>query len=103
MYTVVIENSVDDYYFTEKIVDAFLTGTIPIYWGSPSVGQLFNADGIMTFRGVKELGEVLKECTKMNYHKRMAAVKENFELAKKFKSPEMILEKFVLRDLGIVK
>ena len=33
MYTIVIENSVDDYYFTEKVIDAFLTGTVPVYWG----------------------------------------------------------------------
>jgi len=99
LYTIVIENSVDDYYFTEKIVDAFLTGTILVYWGSPIVSQLFNADDIMSFRDVQDLGAVLEECTKANYYKRMAAVKENFELAKSFKSPETILEKFVLKDL----
>ena len=101
MFTVVIENSVDDYYFTEKVIDAFLTGTIPVYWGSPIVSQLFSADGIMIFQGMDDLDRVLKECTKANYYKRMAAVKENFELAKHFKSPEMMLETFVLKDVGI--
>ena len=102
MYTIVIENSVDDYYFTEKIVDAFLTGTIPVYWGSPVVDQLFNSDGIMSFRDLQDFAEVLKGCTKANYYKRMAAIKENFELAKSFKSPEMVLEKFVLKEIGLI-
>ncbi len=103
MYSVVIENSVDDYYFTEKVIGAFLTGTIPVYWGSPIVSDLFNDAGIMRFEDMNDLEQVLSECTKANYYNRMTAVRENFELAKNFKSPEMILEKFVLADLGIVE
>ena len=33
MFTIVIENVVDDCWFTEKLMDSLLTGTIPIYWG----------------------------------------------------------------------
>ena len=84
MYTIVIENSVDDYYFTEKVIDAFLTGTVPVYWGSPIVAELFNATGIMRFHDVNDLDQVLSECTKANYYKRMGAMRENFELAKNF-------------------
>lgn len=29
-------------YITEKIVEAFLAGTIPIYWGAPDIGEVFN-------------------------------------------------------------
>jgi hypothetical protein len=32
MYSIAIENCQEDYYFSEKILDCFLTGTIPIYW-----------------------------------------------------------------------
>ena len=58
-------------------------------------------DAPYTVQGMDDLDRVLKECTKANYYKRMAAVKENFELAKHFKSPEMMLETFVLKDVGI--
>lgn len=29
-----VENSQDDTYFSEKLLDCFMTGTVPIYWGA---------------------------------------------------------------------
>lgn len=37
------ENSSYPYYCTEKIMDAFLGGCIPIYWGCPKVDQDWNS------------------------------------------------------------
>lgn len=48
MFSVAIENGVYETYFTEKIIDCFLTGTIPIYYGAPDIGDQFNSDGIIT-------------------------------------------------------
>lgn len=36
------ENSSDPGYCTEKIVDAFASGAIPVYWGDPNVKTEFN-------------------------------------------------------------
>ena len=44
-FSVVIENSQLNYYFTEKLIDCFITGTIPIYWGCPKISKFFNIDG----------------------------------------------------------
>lgn len=44
-FTVAFENdTVDDMsgYVTEKIIHAFLAGTIPIYYGAPDIGEVFN-------------------------------------------------------------
>ena len=41
MFSFAIENSKFEAYFTEKILDCFLTGVIPIYWGA---GTLYQAD-----------------------------------------------------------
>ena len=38
----VFENRLSRRYVTEKIVNAFLSGAIPIYWGTPYVTQMFN-------------------------------------------------------------
>ena len=38
-YTIVIENLNRKNYFTEKLVDAFVLGTIPIYWGCPNIND----------------------------------------------------------------
>jgi len=36
-YSIVIENERTEGFFTEKIIDCFVTGTIPIYWGDPGI------------------------------------------------------------------
>lgn len=36
-YTLVIENSDDDYYISEKIFDALICGSMPIYYGSKKI------------------------------------------------------------------
>ena len=42
-----VENDTYDTYFTEKILDCFATGTIPVYLGAPDIGNHFNMDGII--------------------------------------------------------
>ncbi|QYX57853.1 hypothetical protein K1T73_05545 [Roseovarius sp. SCSIO 43702] len=44
-YSVVIENVRERNYFTEKIVDAVLCETVPIYWGCPNIAEFFDTDG----------------------------------------------------------
>ena len=41
-FSIAYENSRDPGYCTEKIVDAFAAGTVPIYWGDPEVKKEFN-------------------------------------------------------------
>jgi len=41
-FALVFENRISPRYVTEKIVNAFLGGAVPIYWGSPFVFRLFN-------------------------------------------------------------
>ena len=36
-YTIAVENSVHDNYFTEKIIDALLSECLPFYWGCPNL------------------------------------------------------------------
>ena len=36
-----------DLYFTEKLLDCFATGTIPVYLGAPDIDKHFNKDGII--------------------------------------------------------
>ena len=47
-YSFVAENSQHDNYFTEKIVDAYLSWSMPIYWGCPNIGKYFPEDSYHT-------------------------------------------------------
>ena len=74
-FTIVIENCKHDNYFTEKITDAFATGTIPVYWGTSSVGDYFNPDGIIELTDDFDLNTLTPEL----YEEKFEAVKDNFE------------------------
>ena len=40
-YVLAIENEISDYYWTEKFTDAILCFCIPLYYGSPKIGNYF--------------------------------------------------------------
>lgn len=46
-YSIAIENSIEEHYFTEKLYDCFLAHTVPLYYGCPNVGDYFDMDSII--------------------------------------------------------
>ncbi len=46
-FTLAIENTSSPGYTTEKIIEAFAGGTIPIYWGNPFVSEDFNPESFI--------------------------------------------------------
>jgi hypothetical protein len=47
MYSIAIENNAIDGYFTEKISECFLAGTIPIYYGAPNIASYFPSNSLI--------------------------------------------------------
>ena len=88
MFSIVIENFVDDLYFTEKILNCFATGTIPIYFGARKISEKFNSSGILEFRSLDELDRILETLSKDVYYSKMPAIKKNFERCLDYKSME---------------
>lgn len=43
-FVIAFENTKQETYITEKIVNGFLSNTIPIYWGSDNIHDYFNCD-----------------------------------------------------------
>lgn len=46
-FTVCFENSTEKNYLTEKLYNAFISGSVPIYWGCPNVYDYFNKDAFI--------------------------------------------------------
>jgi len=46
-FSIVVENEAIPGWHTEKILDCFLTGTIPIYWGDPNISDIYDSRGIL--------------------------------------------------------
>lgn len=80
MFSVAIENDQYGGYFTEKIIDCFATGTVPIYLGDPKIDRYFNPDGIITLDETFDI----KSLTADLYYSKIDAIKENFEISKQF-------------------
>jgi hypothetical protein len=97
-FSVVIENCKRDYWFTEKLIDCFMTGTIPIYWGCPSIGEFFNTEGMLIFNNLDELEDILNKCDEKLYDSKIKSVYENFEISKKFTLPDNYVYEFIKKN-----
>jgi len=87
MFSVAIENGQYETYFTEKLLDCFATGTIPVYLGAPDIGEYFNKDGIIDLTDEFDVSDEI-------YYNKMDAIKDNLERAKKME----ILEDFIYEN-----
>lgn len=81
MFHVAVENVKKENFFTEKIIDAFLTRTVPIYRGCTNLKDFFNMDGVITFDTEDELVQIVNSLTEEDYAKRKEAMESNYELA----------------------
>lgn len=78
-YSIAIENSRVTHYWTEKIADCFLAGTVPIYWGCPNIEDYFPRDAMIQLESLdpRHAAEQLRaEATEESYHRRLDALRE---------------------------
>jgi len=77
-FSLALENSSYTGYTTEKIIQAFAAGTIPIYWGDPSVAELFNEKAFINCHSFQTLEEVIGRVKEVNENEElwMAMLKE---------------------------
>jgi len=75
-FSIAMENDNYDVILCEKITDCFVTGTIPIFWGTSKISEMFNPDGIILLEDFD-----IEMCTKEYYESKMDAIKENFKIA----------------------
>ncbi len=83
-YSIIIENGIVNNYFTEKLIDCFVTKTIPIYYGCPNLGSYFNLDGVFLFKTLNDLENVLLSIEENTYFEKVKAIEANFEKAKNY-------------------
>jgi hypothetical protein len=86
-FSIVIENSQPDYYFSEKLLDCIASRTIPIYWGS-DISPFFNTKGILSFNTIQELEEIFASLTPELYNSLAEYREENFNKLNDYKIPE---------------
>ena len=98
MFSVIIENNIDDLYFTEKLLNCFATGTIPIYCGARDIGKIFDTNGILTFGSYNEFFDIYYTLSEDLYNSKLKAVQRNFELCSQFACPEDYMWEHYLKE-----
>jgi hypothetical protein len=83
-FSVVVENWNGNNYFSEKLMDCLMTGTVPIYWGLPDYSRFFNADGFLYFTNLEEFDKIINSLSLELYMDMLDAVKDNFRRAFNF-------------------
>jgi hypothetical protein len=81
MFNISIENLQHTNWFTEKLIDVLRTGTVPIYWGCPNIGDFFNIKGFIIVNSLEDIVNVVNNLTEDDYTSRLEYIKENFDKA----------------------
>ena len=95
-YSIIVESGRFDYYFTEKLIDCLSVGTIPIYWGCPSIHKFFNLNSIFDFEDFNELELNLATASRLTYDQFWEGIEDNLELAKQYR----ICEDWIFENYG---
>lgn len=87
-FSVVLENYKDDWWFSEKICNAFANKCVPIYWGATKIDELFDARGIIQCESLEEIPEavdyVLKTGPEKLYNTLIEHVNINYDLVQRY-------------------
>lgn len=91
-FSIAIENDNNVDMFSEKLIDCFLTGCIPIYYGCRGLAnQYFDTSCMLIFNTLEELGKCLEQATEETYNRMMQnfdGIQYNWQQAYRFAVPE---------------
>lgn len=87
-FSLVVENDNSDDFFSEKLIDCLVTGTIPIYYGTKNIGKYFDLDGFLLIDNVNDFGKITSLLNEDYYNSKLNSIKNNFALAQKYVNME---------------
>ena len=100
-YSIIVENDISDYFYTEKILNCFASQTIPIYLGAAKIDEFFNGDGIIKLqeKDIEQLDQILKNCTQEYYEQHLEAVLDNYRRAFQYRNLyDRLYEKYLISN-----
>jgi hypothetical protein len=107
-FQIVIENCQTAGYYSEKLVDAFGSYTIPIYWGDPTITKVFDTSGMLICENLDKIKAVVNsiyespEKAAKFYNDSIEHIENNYKLASIWKSPEDYIYEKILVPRGLV-
>jgi len=98
-YSVVIENVRESGYFTEKLIDALLCETVPIYVGAPDIADYFDARGMILCNTLDDLKRAVADLSQADYDSRLDSVRQNRITASRYAAPEKRAARMIKNSL----
>lgn len=100
-FSIEIENTKTNNCTSEKLMDCFVTGTIPIYWGCPNIGNFFDISGILTFDNIEELKLIINKIKNgsITYESMLNSINTNYNTFKKYDSIEDWIYEHIFKKL----
>jgi hypothetical protein len=95
-YNIAIENTQQEDYLSEKLLDCFVAKTVPVYIGCPNVGDYFDTRGMIIVNNVDELIDTCNQLTPEVYAQMLPYIEENYKRAHKM----LNLENEIIQDFG---
>lgn len=85
-FSLIIENDISDYYFSERLTSCFAAQTIPVYLGARKISEFFETDGMILLErpDLEEAKRKIRECTREAYEERLPAVQENYRRVQEY-------------------
>jgi len=76
-FVLTMENECKDGYITEKIINAFYSGAIPIYWGSKNINDFFNPESFINVNNFKSFEDCVNYVVNMTNYEIYYMTKQN--------------------------
>ena len=78
MFHIAVESAFEPHYFSEKILDCFMSKTVPIYIGCPNLGDYFDTSGVIQVDSENAVIAACNALTPESYYSRMKAMEHNY-------------------------
>ena len=75
-YSIVIENVQERNYFSEKLIDAILCNTVPIYWGCPNLEDFMDTSAIIRCQSAQDAQNAIARMSDADFSARLPALQK---------------------------
>ena len=87
MFSIAIENTKEENYFSEKIIDCLQSKTIPVYFGCPNIGDYFNTEGMILVENENDIINICNSLSPKYYENHKDIIEENYNKSIQYTVP----------------
>lgn len=100
-FHICIENSKQKNFFTEKLIDCFVSKTVPIYYGCDNIGDFFNLNGMFVVNSLQDIIDCCNKLTDESYNKMLPFIEKNLVLSQKYIDIKNVFKDFLENTLRV--